>query len=691
MLKEEEEPLVEETPVPEYKPDLDLSKDDVDRPDPTTMPTHTSERPNWALAPDEPEPSPRREYRRNQDVGRHDQNRSLNREDHRGQQRDRNRGNHAGGGGSDYNSPSREPRDEHHNARNGPARRGRSEEPSYNQPSPSHVNRNDQPRNTSSPMRDNSPGQDHHNANQSHSYNEQPQRLPPAPALSHVNSLNASAPVKDASQPTIDEWQPVHDPWIAKEGNKIESDVRDTKPPPQNVNSYEKPPLLPNKPPIYREDSLNTAAPYTAPPPITSEWQPTHDARTAPNGKIPPISSATHAYAQRDTAPSHFNGHRPSEAAWAGIREIPADSRRGQDEWQPPHDPWASQSPASHSTARGPQRDERRHEPQPPPHLRDHRPSEEAWAGVRKQPDTPDGQQYARSGGSPQYAVVAARGVPQVREPERRNFADTARTAGDGYARNVLDVRAPSLAGVATLAASRAAEMYERSNDNAPAKTDELYWNYAAYSETIDWIAADTTKLVQNKFSPTQNITPSRTPTGSDTASNPDTRSPVPQPDFNSYASPMTSRQQHQEQGLGNGGPRGYSSPFQQQQQQHQQHQQPQHQQQYHYKADDAGPKNFAIGNIRSERDRGSPNALDSGRYSGSPGARGGYGEDVGYRNEPTTNHKERFAQQHGGAEYRGGGYGAGAPRVTSYGNTRFVPPPLEEWGELHGRNGGRR
>ncbi|KAJ7498674.1 hypothetical protein FB451DRAFT_1548490 [Mycena latifolia] len=260
--------------------------------DPTpAMPEHTPDCPNWALAPDDPEPEyyerrppRRREYDRRQSSDfAQNQNEFDDRWQYGG---DRSRRNDS----PRYSGHGRDEQDNYNNARNGPSRRGRSQEPSYsandrNYDVPPHLRAHD-------------------------SY-DQSYRLPSRPSVPRIDSLNAGAPVED-SAPAVDDWNRPHDPWAPAAEQPTEAHQT---PAGQGSNSE-----------------------------VVDEWAPKHDpwgapaeqstteARNVAHSQAPPSQSSFRPPIVPETDERDFHRSAPRSE---GRVATPAN------EWVASHDPWA--------------------------------------------------------------------------------------------------------------------------------------------------------------------------------------------------------------------------------------------------------------------------------------------------------------------------------------------------------------
>ncbi|KAJ6628950.1 hypothetical protein B0H10DRAFT_1940294 [Mycena sp. CBHHK59/15] len=447
------------------------------------MPKHTPDQPNWALAPDDPEPEPGQSEpkppRRGRDRSRRDRDRDYNRRQSTGGfEQNQNEFEDAWQYGRGerpkrrtarrYTEQSRgyDGHEECHSARNGSSRRDWSQEPSFSGNDGSH----DLP--------------PHLRPNDSMN-NEQPQRLPTRPSLSHMDSLNASAPVVDPA----DDWTASHDSWSATGEQPTET----------------------------RQASLNTLNTSAAVADPADEWTASHDPRSPARNQLtetrrvsqsqgPPPSQPYSSVDQpfrlpglvQETDQDSLNTALPrrDEAA----RDAPAV-----DEWSATHDPWAVAEDENHAA--------RDHQS----HMLDPCNKHEAPSSVR-------------GGGSP------FRDRMNDVNPHSTSVYQNDRSTDDHFSANVLDVRAPpSQAGVADLAASRAREIHNDRRDpertrssNQESDSLPVEFNYFLHSDTIDWTRSGPTKATQNSFSPSQNLSsPACTPTGERSTS---ISAPVPRP-----------------------------------------------------------------------------------------------------------------------------------------------------------------
>ncbi|KAJ7368557.1 hypothetical protein DFH08DRAFT_982728 [Mycena albidolilacea] len=484
--------------APQQAPEASMEPEPV-------MPTHTDDSPNWALAPAQPEdylPRPfgaraRTDYgktsgyrggggyERRQSTGgsggtryQQDQNEFDSQWGYGGGSGggDRSRGGddrRGGGGGPTRSSSGRYPEQggrgdeqDDYNARNGPQRRGWSQDPSFGGGNGGHDELPHMHRGGGGGGNDSYSHGDR-GGDDSYSGGGGNQRLPIRPSATQMDSWNASARDEPAPAPASgggggggDEWSGTErDAWAAAPAEPV-----------QAVWATPVAPTVEEKrdAPASGDGCNSTSAPAGAPAQdkpqseAVIEWEPTHDPWTAPVTQATPARSASHA-------PS-----LPPQQSQSLRREAATAAPPSANEWMANHDPWTSGGDKNQNYNQ--QQSQKQLEPE-------------------KKREAPSS---IRGGPSPFRDRVNDNQTPN-------------RSSNEGsFSANLLDVRAPSQANVAALAASRA-------NAHSAAPTElPVEFNYFLHSETVDWMSSGPTNPSQNSFSPSQNlVTPTRelTPT----------------------------------------------------------------------------------------------------------------------------------------------------------------------------------
>ncbi|KAJ6490328.1 hypothetical protein C8R47DRAFT_1071270 [Mycena vitilis] len=497
ILEPESEPEPEEEPEPYFEAPQEVVEPEAEA-EPVVLPApaplvHTFDSPNWAVAPEDPEPDsrdyrPRRDrnddyvsdrpdYGRDRsDYGRHasggrsrpsDSGRpnDSGRRGSSGFQQNQNDfdatwqygGNGGGGGGRPsvndsprYPTQSRghEENEDYHNARNGPTRRGWSQDQSSGNDGPSFGNdgRHDMPPHLRGRGGDDS--------------REQSLRLPSA---ARVDSLNASARVDEPASGGGDPFTPTHDPWTAG------STSNDAWAVPSSSNNASAAPAELKPVEAVRQESQAEAV---------DPWMPTHDPWTAPAAQPAAAPRTQPAPAPAPAPPSQsFRSDGGGRDSFQQEAVAPAA-----DEWMASNDPWACGGNQNQNQGQQSKHLEPENKREPPPSI--------------------------RGGGSP------------FRDRMNDSASQPDRSVNEvPFSANVLDVRAPSQASVAALAASRVSDMYDRPPPDNPASASHVpapnelpvEFNYFLHSETVDWTSPGPSRPGQNSFSPSQNlVTPAR-------------------------------------------------------------------------------------------------------------------------------------------------------------------------------------
>ncbi|KAJ7129412.1 hypothetical protein C8R44DRAFT_77303 [Mycena epipterygia] len=263
------------------------------------MPAHTPDRPNWALAPVDSEPE-YREFRPRRDRGEYGRRPSSGYQQNQNEFDDAwqyGRGDRSHGDRSHQNSSQHhsgqgrgyDEQEDYNNARNGPNRRGWSQEPSHGANDRNH----DLP--------------PHMRANDSH---DQSYRLPTRPSETRMDSFSAAARVEESVEPVepVDGWTPTHDAWAPTAEQPAET--------------------------------------RQVPEATVDEWAPKHDAWAAPAEQ--PAAEGRGVTHSQDLPPSQsFRLPTAPEAAGRDDFHTSAPHRQeGRDaapanEWGATHDPWA--------------------------------------------------------------------------------------------------------------------------------------------------------------------------------------------------------------------------------------------------------------------------------------------------------------------------------------------------------------
>ncbi|KAJ7682547.1 hypothetical protein DFH06DRAFT_297603 [Mycena polygramma] len=490
----EPEPEPEEEPEPYFEPPQEVVEPEPVVPPAPVTPVHTFDSPNWAVAPDDPEPDyrdyrPRRDrndfprerpdyvsdrpdYGRDRsDYGRHASGgrprpSDSGRRGSSGFAQNQNEfdatwqygGNGGGGGGRPsandsprYPTQSRgyDENEDYHNARNGPTRRGWSQDQSSGNDGPSFGNegRHDVPPHLRGRGGDDS--------------RDQSLRLPTRPSAARVDSLNASARVDEPAAGGGDPFTPSHDPWTAASTNN------DAWAAPSTSNNASAAPAEPKPVEAVRQESQAEAV---------DPWTPSHDPWTAP---VTQPAAAPHTQPAPAPAPPSQSFRSEGEGRDSFQKEAAAPAA---DEWMASNDPWASGGNQNQNQGQQSKHLEPENKREPPSSI--------------------------RGGGSP----FRDRMNDSTYQPDRS-------VNEVPFSANVLDVRAPSQASVAALAASRVSDMYDRPPPDKPASASHVpapnelpvEFNYFLHSETVDWTSPGPTRPGQNSFSPSQNlVTPAR-------------------------------------------------------------------------------------------------------------------------------------------------------------------------------------
>ncbi|KAJ6515645.1 hypothetical protein C8R45DRAFT_957203 [Mycena sanguinolenta] len=320
------------------------------------------------------------------------------------------------------------------------------------------------------------------------------QRLPTRPSATHTDSWNTSAArVDEPAAPVAggggaDEWSGTdRDAWGAPSEPK--QDARAVPPAPQQQDAWAAP-----------------AAPSA---------EPKQDAWGAPAA-----------------SPAEEKREAPAQDAWGAPPQVQSLSAPQAEaiEWEPTHDPWTapaevrntSQAPAPPPP---PPQSQSFHEEQRVVPRREDTPSanewtayHDPWASGGNQNQNP-GQQQPQKQFESENKLEAPASVRGAASPFRDRINDNQtsnRSNEESFSANVLDVRTPSQASVAALAASRTNDMYDRSGPQGGRENDApgqlpVEFNYFLHSETVDWLNSGPTNSSQNSFSPSQSlVTPVR-------------------------------------------------------------------------------------------------------------------------------------------------------------------------------------
>ncbi|KAF7352587.1 hypothetical protein MVEN_01224200 [Mycena venus] len=227
------------------------------------------------------------------------------------------------------------------------------------------------------------------------------------------------------------------------------------------------------------EERLRRTGPPRRPPTPQAveavyEWEPTHDPWTAPAPQ--PTEARNTSYSQAPALASPPQSQSFREEALHRDETAPAAN-----DWMANHDPWTSGGGGGDEN-HGHQQSQKQLEPEN---------KRETPSSIRGDAPSPFRDRMNDSNNS-SYNRTPNRSVNE-----------------GSFSANVLDVRAPSQASVAALAASRGANASESRND-APAELP-VEFNYFLHSETADWLGSGPTNPSQNSFSPSQNlVTPAR-------------------------------------------------------------------------------------------------------------------------------------------------------------------------------------
>ncbi|KAJ7904762.1 hypothetical protein B0H14DRAFT_2664282 [Mycena olivaceomarginata] len=273
-------------------------------------------------------------------------------------------------------------------------------------------------------------------------------------------------------------------------------------------------------------DSRNASARVDEPAPAPASWGGTERdawgaAPTEPMQAVWARPVAPTAEEKRDAPASGDRWNNTSASAGA-----PAQDKLQSGaviEWEPTHDPWTA--PVTQAT---PARSASQAPPLPPQQSQSFRgeevtaapPSANEWM-ANYDPWTSGGdenqnydQQQSQKQLEPEKkreAPFSIRGGPSPFRDRVNDNQTPNRSSNEGsFSANLLDVRGPSQASVAALAASRA-----NAHSAAPNELP-VEFNYFLHSETVDWMSSGPTNPSQNSFSPSQNlVTPTRelTPT----------------------------------------------------------------------------------------------------------------------------------------------------------------------------------
>ncbi|KAJ7930013.1 hypothetical protein B0H13DRAFT_911951 [Mycena leptocephala] len=318
------------------------------------MPAHTPDQPNWAVAPAAPEDYQPRPCRPRMDRDRGDYSRDYGRNSGRdrndygrrqssgsGFQQDQNEFDAAwqygGGGGrpssqrndSQYHSEQsrgHHQQEDYYNARNGPQRRGWSQEPSYGA--------ND--RNHDVPPHMRGRGDDSH---------DQSFHLPTRPSATRVDSMNTSARVDESAPAGVDEWGATHDPWAAPAEQRPDACAAVVE---QKADAWAAP--AQEKPAETRHSAPQAAA--------VDEWMPTHDPWATPAEQ--PAAARRESHSQPAPSSQSFRSEGERRDAVHTSTQHSEATAPATDEWMPNHDPWA----ASGDENKGHQQSQQRLEPE---------------------------------------------------------------------------------------------------------------------------------------------------------------------------------------------------------------------------------------------------------------------------------------------------------------------------------------